>query len=402
VTALDVWLDGTLVGTFGTQRRISRFTYSPEALALGVGRPLISVSMPTQRGPYAGDVVDAFFDGLLPEGEALKMLAYDFKVSSDDAIGLLERLGGDVAGAVQIVPAGTDPQSPAGSFEPIDDDAVAERLRKLRSFPLGVDDRVRISLAGVQEKLVLTQVESGWALPLDGAPSTHIFKPAHPHLRDAIANEVFCLAVAREADVLTADARVERFGGRPVLVITRFDRTTEGPTRRIHQEDMCQATGTSPRRKYEVDGGPSLRDCASILTKWGSRSDDLRRLLDITTCNIVLGNADAHGKNLSLLHGSEGAIRLAPAYDLFCTRFYEGPETIAGMFVNGVREIDDITADDLVVEAVSWGMSEAAARERIAALLARMPDAITAAAHQTQAPTELVQLVCARLARLGS
>lgn len=402
MTALDVWLDGTLVGVFGTQAKVSRFTYSAEGLALGVGRPLVSVSMPARRAAYTGDVVDAFFDGLLPEGEALRMIAYDFRLATDDAMGLLERLGRDVAGALQIIPSGSEPEAPAGSLEPLDDDAVAERLRKLKTYPLGVDERVRISLAGVQEKMVLTQVESGWALPLDGAPSTHIFKPAHPHLRQAIANEAFCLAVAREADIRTTDANVQRFGGRPVLVITRFDRTTDGPTRRIHQEDMCQATGTSPRRKYEDDGGPSLGDCASILMTWGSDRVDLLRLLDITTCNVVLGNADAHGKNLSLLHGSDGSVRLAPAYDLFCTRYYEGPETIAGMFVNGVRDIDDITVDDLVAEAASWPVNESAARERVASLLERMPAAINEAAKQINAPDDLVDLVRTRLARLSA
>lgn len=139
---------GTQVGIFSRHRDIFSFQYTDEAVAGSAGRPLLSVSMPTRSRMYRGKLPQVFFDGLLPEGEIRKMIAYDFGLDEADVFGLLQELGRDCAGALIILPEGERPAA-EGKPEPISEDEVARRLRELRFHPLGVDQRVRVSLAGM-------------------------------------------------------------------------------------------------------------------------------------------------------------------------------------------------------------------------------------------------------------
>jgi serine/threonine-protein kinase HipA len=403
VSALAIWMYERQIGLLSRQRGVLSFAYTPEALELGAGLPLLSVSMPTRSRRYSGDLPTAFFDGLLPEGEARRMIAYDFGVNDDDVLGLLRAIGRDCAGALVIVPEGTNLDE-AGLPEPISDADVAERIRNLRFAPLGVDQRVRASLAGMQEKLLLSRVDDGWGLPVDGAPSTHIMKPAHPLLADSIANEAFCLRLASVLGVSSAPVALLEFDGLGVLAVERYDRTppdAENRVVRLHQEDLCQAHGLDGQRKYEERGGPSLRQCAALLDRWSSGAVELERLLDITTVNVLVGNADAHAKNLSLIHDATGEVRLAPAYDLMSTVYYPNVSTTAGMFVNGVRDIQEISRDDLVAEAASWGIAEDAASARLEELLGAAAEAIQRGAAEINPPEALVDAVATRAHELA-
>ena len=399
MSALAVWMYGKETGSLSRVRGRLSFSFTREALDLGVGRPLISVSMPTRGRAYTGDVPRAFFDGLLPEGEARRMLAYDFRVSDDDVLGLLSVLGRDCAGALVILPEGDIPEQ-NGRPEPITDVQVAERLRRLRVAPLGVDQRVRASLAGMQEKLLLSRLDDGWGLPVDGAPSTHILKPAHPLLVDSVLNEAFCMRVAHHLGVDVAETAVRTFDDVTVLAIGRYDRTRSdgrNPVTRIHQEDFCQAHATDSRRKYEEAGGPSLFDCARMLLRWSS-SEQLDRLLDIAAVSALVGNADAHAKNVALLHDRDGKVQLAPAYDIMATTLYPGVSTTAGMFINGVRDITAVKREDLVREAEQWGLARNRAAERVDRLLAEAETAVGKAAADVQPPDSLVDAVLMRVA----
>ena len=397
--ALSVWMYGSRIGELARQRRSLAFTYTPEALAEGIGRPLLSVAMPTQVRPFRGALPHAFFNGLLPEGEARHMIAYDFRVDADDAFALLEAIGRDCAGALVIAPAG-ETVLETGTPESISDAAVAERLRKLRFEPLGTDQRVRASLAGVQEKLLLARIGDGWGLPVDGAPSTHILKPAHPLLADSIANEALCMRVAHHLGVPVAPVEVRAFAGIRTLVVERYDRmSTQSGTIRVHQEDFCQATTTDVQRKYEELGGPSLLRCAETLRRWSAHAGQLELLLDYLALNVLIGNADAHAKNLSLLHEPAGGVRLAPLYDLTCTAWYPNVSTIAGMFVNSIRDISVVTPDDVIGEATSWGIPTSIAKARVDRLLAEAEQAIRRAALEVDPPGGLVDLLLARVSR---
>lgn len=403
MSSLAVWMYGRQIGLLSRQRGALSFAYTAEALELGVGTPLVSVSMPTRTRRYAGAVPTAFFDGLLPEGEARRLIAYDFNVAEHDVLGLLRAIGRDCAGALVIIPE-RETLAEEGLPEPIGDAEVADRIRNLRFAPLGIDQRVRVSLAGMQEKLLLSRVAGGWGLPVDGAPSTHIMKPAHPLLADSIANEAFCMRVASHAGVLTADIGLCDFDGLRVLAVARYDRTAPNEQNRVvrlHQEDFCQAHGLDGVRKYEERGGPSLRQCAATVDRWSAGPGELERLLDIVTVNVLVGNADAHAKNFSLLHDTGGQVRLAPAYDVMATVHYANVSRIPGMFVNGVRDIAQITRDDLIAEATTWGIDGDVAADRVEQLLRAAEGAIDRAATEVLPPDELVDAVAARVQALA-
>jgi serine/threonine-protein kinase HipA len=397
VTKLDVWMYGIRVGTLARQRGQLTFTYAEEALDAGLGRPLVSVSMPTRPRSYRGAIVEAFFDGLLPEGETRRMIAFDFGVPDTDVFGLLGAIGRDCAGALVVVPELSELSS-TGTAEPITDAEVAGRIRNLRLAPLGVDEKVRVSLAGMQQKLLLARTPDGWALPVNGAPSTHLLKPTHSFLPNTIENEALCMRVAHHLGMAVADVAVESFEDRRVLVVTRFDRAWSEASQaieRIHQEDMCQAHAIDSRRKYEGANGPSLRSCAETTEAW-SRESQLGALLDLVTLNVLVGNCDAHAKNLSLLHCADERLQLAPAYDVMSTVYYENVETTLGMFINGVRDIRDVSRDDLIREGAGWGLHQDAAAQRIEQLLSHAEDAILRASEDVPAPDDLVELLTGR------
>ncbi len=166
---LDVWLHGDVVARIHSERRGPRLAYSPVALArYPMGTPLLSHSLPVSMRSYPQGVVRAFLDGLLPEGLARGAIARDLGVSPTDTLALIRALGRDCAGAV-VIQSANDPPPPIASVtaaELLTENQLGELVRNLRSAPLGVGGRVRISLAGVQEKLVLTRMLNGaWGEP---------------------------------------------------------------------------------------------------------------------------------------------------------------------------------------------------------------------------------------------
>ena len=376
-----------------------------------LGSPLVSVAMPVSTTPYTDQRVRPFFQGLLPEGPARAMLAHDLRLAADDDFGMLAVLGRDCAGALVVLRPGETP--PVGSATPpnvLDEAEIERRLRALPADPLGVSGSVRASLPGVQPKLLLSQSGGVWCEPDAEHPSTHILKPALPDLHHSVENEAFCLALAARSGLRAATTSTAHFGPLHVLVSERYDRiiSADGTTRRVHQEDICQARSIrtdSPRRKYEAHGGPSLRAIAQLLRKWGAEPSEL---LEMITFHVLVGNADAHGKNISLLHTNDGRITLAPLYDVMCTVVYDGADggrkvdTSAAMEVNGQTDIRAISADDLVAEAVRWKLRADPARAIISDLVERVGNALEPTLDEVNVtvPGELVAHLTARVRSL--
>ncbi len=394
---LAVWLYGINAGTLAEGGRGLSFRFSEAAYRRwGLRSPILSLSMPVSTRPYGHGVAAPFFEGLLPEGQLRRTIAYDLRISEIDTFGLLAEIGRDCAGAVVVQPeAEGAPPGSAQAAEPIGADEVAERIARLPVFPLGVDDRVRVSLPGMQNKLLLTKTPAGWALPI-GAPSTHILKPAIHQFPYSVENEDFCMRLARRIGLRVATTRIERVAGSPVLVVERFDRVAlpTGGVLRVHQEDVNQALGTEPDRKYEASGGPSLRRVASLLANW---QVPVEELLGQVTFAVAVGDADHHAKNISFLHDEEGRIRITPLYDVMCIRYYTSVTTTPAMFVNGKRHMDEIRADDLVAEGVAWGLPEADAESVVFKVLEALPEAIEAEAAASQwSPEPLVRFLKVR------
>ena len=362
---LGVWLSGALVATIDQDRRGPRLTYTPEAIRLhGLGTPLLSLSLPVRAERFTQGSVRPFLDGLLPEGEARRIIARDLKVDPDDTVELIALLGRECAGALIIQPLDDDrpPGMTTSTAEPLSDEELANLVANLRSAPLGVGGRVRVSLAGVQEKLVLTRmVDGGWGRPVDGTPSTHILKPEIAAYPNTVENEAFCMRIAKHLGLEVAEVETIEVAGRKLLVAERFDRLVgpDGTVERIHQEDFCQATGMRPVDKYEEDGGPSLSRIAAIVASVSIRGS-LERLFQSVLLNVVCGNGDAHAKNYSVLHERAGAVRLSPLYDVMCTLAF-GDDRLA-MYIDDVRRTERVTTERLVNEGGALGVDAPAVR----------------------------------------
>jgi serine/threonine-protein kinase HipA len=401
---LAVWLYGERVAIVDRKRGRPRLAYTEEALGrYDLGTPLLSLSLPVGVERYTQGVARPFLDGLLPEGEPRKSIARDLGLRADDTYGMIEALGRDCAGAVVIQPLDDDPPPvpTTTTAERLSPEELEELVKNLRSAPLGAGGRVRVSLAGVQEKLLLTRMPDGaWGRPVDGTPSTHILKPeiaAYPH---TVENEALCMRIAKHLDLDVAAVETTEIAGRKLIVGARYDRVvgTDGSVERVHQEDFCQATGIPPDTKYEEDGGPSLRRVAGIVQAVATPGS-LERLARVIALNVVLGNGDAHAKNLSLLHLASGGLTLTPLYDLMCTLHY-GDDRLA-MYIDGVQRTDRVTAQRIVNEIVRWGMSPVLATEIVGDILDRAPGAIAVAREETDGvPDELVETIERRLAGL--
>lgn len=383
---LAIWLYGSRVGVVEEERQRLRLRYTPEALeANELGTPLLSVALPLVPEAYANATTRAFLDGLLPEGEPRRTLAEDLKLRADDTFGLIAALGGDTAGALVIQAADlpAPPRPTTLTSEALSDAQLADLAANLRSAPLGIGKRVRISLAGMQEKLLLTlRPDRTWGRPVDGTPSTHILKPAIREYPDSVENEAFCMRLAARLGLEVPEVEtITTSLGQKLLVVTRYDRiiNEDGGVERVHQEDLCQATGRPPSRKYEEDGGPSWREVAGVVQAFDS--EGLDALVRAMALHVLIGNGDGHAKNLSLLHLPSGKLQLAPLYDLLSTLSY-GDDRLA-MYVDSVQRTIRATGKRVVNEAASWGLSRSRATEILGDLLNRVPEAVTGAAEET-------------------
>jgi serine/threonine-protein kinase HipA len=393
---LAAWLYGTHVATIEERDRRLRLTYTDEALSrFAPGTPLLSLSLPLTERPFTQGVVKPFLDGLLPEAEARRAAAERLDLKAQDTFGLLEALGRDCAGAIVIQPASDGPPATPTTLraEPLSDEELERRVRDLPTAPLGIDGRVRLSLAGAQEKLILTRLPDGrWGSPVDGTPSTHILKPEISAYPGTVENEAFCMRIAKHLGLDVAEVGTMMAGSRKLIVVRRYDRIVheDGSVERLHQEDSCQALSVPPNMKYEEDGGPSLRRLTRMLSDV-AEPRSVEALLRATVLNVVIGNGDAHGKNFSLLHEPSGALRLAPLYDLVSTLLY-GLDRLA-MFIDTVQRIDRVTADRLTNEALRWGMRRDAAEQVIAGTLQELPGAAEAAFEETSGVPQAVTSV---------
>lgn len=405
---LAVWLNGTKAAHVNRDQRTKklRLTYTQQALGSNpLNIPLLSLSLPLRPEHYSHGVVASFLNGLLPEGESRRAVAADLDLLASDTYGLIRALGRDCAGALIIQPDEEPiPRQPTTSTaESISDVELGELVANLRNAPLGIGGRVRISLAGIQEKLLLTRMTNGmWGRPVDGTPSTHILKPEIAAYPNTVENEAFCMRLAKNLGLEVANVETIIVNGRKLLVVERYDRLvhSNGAVERIHQEDFCQAVGVDPAKKYEQDGGPSLQRMADILRS-SAIGDSLTTLLRAVTLNIVIGNGDAHAKNFSLLHEISGTLRMTPLYDLLSTLCY-GDDQLA-MYVDNVRRINQVTGNRLLNEAVSWGLPRRRAFEIIDDILDRVPLAAQAARQETDGlPSGVFDTVTSQLAQVRS
>ena len=316
--------------TAGTVTRLHggrlRFDYSDEYRERSGGTPL-SLSMPIQVRSHPDQVVTSWLWGLLPDNDAvLRRWAREFHVSASSPFSLLATpVGEDCAGAVRFaLPEEVDRVlGRSGDVAWLTDDDVAERLRELREDStawLGRAFTGQFSLAGAQAKTALLFRDGRWGVPSGSTSTTHILKPAVSGLDDHDLNEHLCLDAARRAGLLVVRTSVSRFGDETAVVVTRYDRRVApgGEILRVHQEDLCQALGLPPSRKYQNEGGPGPAQIARLLREAmppAVAEGAVWRFVDALIWNWLIGGTDAHAKNYSLLLAGD-QVRLAPLYDI--------------------------------------------------------------------------------------
>jgi serine/threonine-protein kinase HipA len=341
---LVVWLAGRRVGDLIRKENGNlQFRY-----ALGYDGPPVSQALPRQDEAHGHKLVRAVFGGLLPEGDVREALARNLGVSAENDYRLLEAVGGDVAGAISLLPDGVEPPVDP-SIELLDDERLAVLLDRLPRRPLAADasEGIRLSLAGAQSKLPVIVGDDGRiALPTNtAAPTTHILKPEPARFPGLVDNEAFCMSLASACEFSVAAVEKARTAwGKPFLIVERYDRDlTADPIGRIHREDFCQALGVPPDRKYQQEGGPTIAASAALVRRCTAvPALELPRLLSAFAFNWVVGNCDAHGKNHSLLYALGGPT-LAPLYDVVSTVVYGELTSRLAMSI-GARQLDEVGA----------------------------------------------------------
>jgi serine/threonine-protein kinase HipA len=407
---LAVWRDQCLLGYITGSGSAIRFRYEAQVVEqFGLGRPIISMSLPTSTSAFSDRQCRPFFDGLLPEGQARRIIAYDLGIPEADTFSMLAVLGRECAGALAVLPEGEKPLEAASitSLIPLNRSEIDALIANLRFEPFGAGAGLRVSLGGVQEKLLLTELsaadgtahtaENRWALPTGPIASTQILKPEIAGLVGNVANEALCLRFAALAGVEAASCEVATFADRQVLVVKRFDRmkNEDGVIERMHQETACQALAVpvaSTTRKYEDAGGPSLADIARLLRRWADPSC-LEQLLKQCAIHALVGNADAHAMNFSFVLSPTGEVSVAPMYDVFSTIAYPHLTTTPGMFIGGCRDIRMVSQVNLLDEAVCWGLASQRATESLESVFAEAQNSLELALDQISVAPQLSELL---------
>lgn len=333
---LSVFFRDRLVGHIWLNpRRRFIFQYDKGWLADANAIPL-SLSLPLQTEAYQEDSARPFFANLLPEAEIRRIISRGFHISEKNDYALLERIGGDCAGAVSIMPDKSFPAEKPG-YRELNGAELHDVLINLPRRPLLAGEKgIRLSLAGAQNKLPVYAEGNRIFLAAGNAPSTHIIKPPIAGLDETCENETFCMLLGSRMGLAVPAVKLVRETDRFMLV-DRYDRIREesGRILRLHQEDFCQALGILPDQKYESEGGPSLQASFQLLARHSiNPAADRLALLRWTIFNFLIGNADAHAKNLSLLYGGRRP-SLAPFYDLLSTLAYEGLANRMAMKIGG-------------------------------------------------------------------
>jgi serine/threonine-protein kinase HipA len=291
-------------------------------------RPL-SISMPLTEVPYKGQIVENYFDNLLPDSDVIRQrIQTRFNAQSSHCFDLLSSIGSDCVGAIQLLS-----QSEASDVKKIQavtvtDSEIASLLKNYRTAPLGMesDSDFRISIAGAQEKTALLWHQNKWHLPHYMTPTSHIIKlpigvikHTGMDLSDSVENEWLCLKILAAYGLPVNDARMFAFADMKALVVERFDRrwSEDGSwLLRLPQEDMCQALGRPSALKYESDGGPGISDVMNVLLGSESATQDRDLFMRTVFLFWVLGAIDGHAKNFSISIGPQGRYKLTPIYDV--------------------------------------------------------------------------------------
>ena len=373
---VQIEINGQFVQT-GSNFQDAAFSYDESYIASSIAQP-ISLSLPLSKKDFDTDATKTFFDGLLPEGFTRQCVAESIHVSSDDYISILRELGSECLGAIQII----DEEKPSikAGYIPLTIEEIKELAKEGAGKSAEIVVKSHLSLTGASGKVGLYYDEASgkWYKPTGFAPSTHIVKQSHVRYKNIVLNEQLCLLTAQKLGIeipesFILQAQAGKVNDEDVLFATRrFDRDFDKDSRiidglktpyRLHQEDFAQALGIKSSDKYEKTGQGYLKKMFDLLLKHSSSPiEDSLKLWRRAVFNCLIGNTDNHIKNSSLIYSKNlSSIRLAPFYDVVCTKVYESSTDEMSVSINGKQNINQITRDDLEQEAKNCGLGPIAA-----------------------------------------
>ncbi|MBM0105820.1 HipA domain-containing protein [Steroidobacter sp. S1-65] len=315
-------INTTRVGRLREENDLWTFQYEPQWITSEHAFDL-SPHLPRSAGRIVDGAskrpVQWFFDNLLPEEKTRDVLAREAKVDGSDAFGMLAYYGRESAGAITLQTQ-EEPEAQSG-YVFLSDEELHERIAKLPKQSLSVGAPKHMSNAGGQHKLAVCIREGQLYHPVGNTPSTWLLKPDHEDKENwpsSAANEYFTMRLAAHLGLSVPEVAI-RFVPDPVYLIRRFDRVHDAePVQRLHAIDACQLLGLNRQFKYQQAGVDALIAC---IEQCANPARSRMSILQWTLFNLLIGNADAHLKNLSFLVRPSG-IELAPFYDLVSTESY--------------------------------------------------------------------------------
>jgi serine/threonine-protein kinase HipA len=333
--ALNVWMNGQLVGTWQVYKNRPHQLQYADSWLDSPNRRVLSLSMPFWPGnrPIEGELVENFFDNLLPDnGEIRRRIQRNFKTKDTSPYELLAEIGRDCVGAIQLL---VEDQEPSGwnkiEARPLSILEVEKHLKTAitTTLPGERKEDFRISIAGAQEKTALLWHNNQWHVPIGATPTTHIMKlplglvgNMQADMSSSIENEWLCSKIIQAYGIEIADCEISQFGKTKALVVKRFDRQLSKEKTfwlRLPQEDMCQALGVPPSMKYESDGGPGMADILKLLRASNKPKQDRITFYKAQILFWMLAATDGHAKNFSIFHEAANTFRMTPLYDVLST-----------------------------------------------------------------------------------
>ena len=350
VSTLEVHLYNKPIGTL-TRIDGDRtfFAFNDEYVA-DENRPTLGLYFKDQHGQLRTDFgpprqtsVMPFFSNLLPEGHMREYLAAQAGVNPAREFFLLWVLGMDLPGAVTVIPADGEDWPPVANSE-----TDAEKTQNKQTI-------LRFSLAGVQLKFsAINETTGGLTIPARGMGGSWIVKLPSREFEGVPENEYSMMTLARQIgmDVPATElvdinkisnlpAGMEKIGGQ-AFAIERFDRLADGTA--VHAEDFAQVFNLYPTNKGKYQKA-SARDIANVISIEGSNAD-IAEFIRRLTFNALIGNADMHVKNWSLIYPDKQNAALAPAYDFVSTIHYI-PDEHAALKFSRTKRFDGFSEDEL-------------------------------------------------------